>query len=170
MDKKIVDLLNEQIMKELYSAYIYLNMANYYASEGLDGFDNWFYVQAQEEQDHAMLIREYLLYNDQKVELLPIDAPPERYKSFSEPLDFFLVHEKEVTASIHNIYSEAHDLKDFRTMEFLNWFVSEQAEEEKNANEMIDKFKLFGQDSNGLYQLNQELSTRVHTPPSLVLD
>ena len=170
LNDKVAQLLNEQIMKELYSAYIYLDMSNYYSDEGLDGFANWFYIQAQEERDHAMLIRTYLLNNDYKVKLLTIDAPQEEYAGFGTPLDRTLEHEQTVTASIHNIFNAAYDVKDYRTMEFLNWFVKEQGEEEKNANDLIKKYQLFGSDSKGLYQLDQELNARVYTAPSLVLD
>lgn len=170
LDKKVTELLNEQIMKELYSAYLYLDMANYYSDEGLDGFENWFYVQAQEERDHAMLIRTYLLNNDEKVTLLTIDAPQESYAGFGVPLDKAYEHEKYVTASIHNIYAAASSVQDFRTLEFLNWFVKEQGEEEKNSSDLIKKYELFGSDAKGLYQLDQELKARVYAAPSLVLE
>lgn len=85
MDKKVRDLLNEQIMKEFYSAYLYLDMANYYGDEGLEGFQNWFEIQAQEERDHAMLMRTYLMNNGEKVTLLPIEAPAENYVDMNSP-------------------------------------------------------------------------------------
>ena len=170
MDKKVHVLLNEQVQKELYSAYLYFDMANYYNIEGLDGFSNWFYVQAQEEMDHAMLMRQYLLNNDQKVALLPIDAPKSGYEDFGKPLAESLEHEQFVTASINAIYEAAMAAKDYRTTEFLNWFIKEQGEEEKNANDLIRKYELFGSDAKGLYGLDQELAARVYTAPSLVLD
>lgn len=170
LDKNVANLLNEQIMKELYSAYLYLDMANYYSDEGLDGFENWFYIQAQEERDHAMLIRTYLLNNDEKVKLLPIEAPQGGYKDFGVPLQMAYEHEQSVTASIHNIYEKATAVNDFRTVEFLNWFVKEQGEEEKNSSDLIKKFELFGSDAKGLYQLDQELGARVYAAPTLVLD
>ena len=170
LNAKITNLLNEQITKELYSAYLYLAMANYYNDEGLDGFENWFYIQAQEEMDHAMLIRTYLLNNDEKVQLYAIDQPQADFKGFGDPLDQSLEHERFVTASIHNIYAVAHEEKDFRTMEFLNWFIKEQGEEEKNASDLIRKFELFGSDAKGLYSLDQELNGRIYAAPDLVLD
>ena len=170
MDKKVKDLLNEQIMKEFYSAYLYLDMANYYGDEGLEGFQNWFEIQAQEERDHAMLMRTYLMNNDESVTLLPIEAPAENYTSFDAPLKKTLEHEKTVTASIHTIFAAASAVQDYRAMEFLNWFVKEQAEEEKNASDLIKKFGLFGTDATGLYQLDQELKARVYAAPSLTLD
>lgn len=170
LDTTVAALLGEQIMKELFSAYLYLDMANYYSDEGLNGFENWFYIQAQEERDHAMLLRTYLLNNGEKVKLLPIEAPEGNFVNFAQPLDLTLEHEQFVTASIHNIYAAALKVNDYRTLEFLNWFVKEQGEEEKNASDLIKKFELFGGDAKGLYQLDQELGTRVYAPPSLILD
>lgn len=170
MDHKIAELLNEQIQKELYSSYLYLDMAGYYSDEGLDGFANWFYIQAQEEMDHAMLFRTYLLNNDYRVKLLPIQAPDKEFTDFSVPLALSLEHEQYVTASINNIYDAALSAKDYRAIEFLNWFIKEQGEEEKNSTDLIKKFELFGGDAKGLYQLDQELSARVYSAPSLVLE
>lgn len=170
MNNKVSTLLNEQIQKELYSAYLYLDMANYYAEEGLDGFANWFYVQAQEEMDHAMLFRTYMLNNGQKITLLALDAPKAGYTGFAVPLKAALAHEEYVTASIHAIYDAAVEAKDYRTMEFLSWFIKEQGEEEKNAGDLIKKFELFGHEAKGLYALDQDLKARVYTAPSLVLD
>jgi ferritin len=169
MDKQVAALINEQINKELYSAYLYLDIANFYADAGLNGFDNWFYVQAQEERDHAMLFRTYMLNNDEKITLTSIDEPGQSYPDYMAPLKLTLSHEKTVTASINNIYSVAAQEKDFRTIQFLDWFVKEQGEEEKNAMDLIRKYELFGSDSKGLYLLDQELGTRVYAAPSLVL-
>lgn len=169
LDKQVAHLLNEQIMKELYSAYLYLDMANYYGDAGLAGFENWFYIQAQEERDHAMLMRAYLLNNGEAVRLLPIDAPDGAFAGFDAPLAKTLEHERTVTASIYGIYTAAKEAADYRTIEFLTWFVKEQGEEEKNSSDLIKKFELFGHDPKGLYALDQELAGRVYAPPSLVL-
>ena len=158
MDNKVKVLLNEQIMKEFYSAYLYLDMANYYGDEGLEGFQNWFEIQAQEERDHAMLMRTYLMNNG------------ETYISFDTPLKKTMEHEKTDTESIHAIFAAASEVHDYRAMEFLNWFIKEQAEEEKNAGDLIKKYQLFGTDAKGLYQLDQELKARVYSTPSLILD
>jgi ferritin len=170
MENKVKNLMNDQIQKEMYSAYLYLEMSNYYEGEGLSGFANWFYIQAKEEMDHAMLFRSYLYYNDESVNLLAIDAPSQNYKSFLEPLNKSLEHEKLVTDLINKIYEAAFEAKDYRTQEFLNWFIKEQGEEEKNALELIQKFKLFGSDGKGLFALNQELAARTYSAPSYVLD
>lgn len=169
LNEKICKMLNEQINKELYSAYLYLAMANYYNEEGLEGFENWFTVQAQEEMSHAMLIRTYLLNNGDHIELLAIDAPAVSYEDYATPLNEALAHEKFVTASINEIYEAAQDAKDYPTVGFLNWFIQEQAEEEQSAEELIRKYELFAKGSHGLYRLDQEFGKRTYSPPSLEL-
>ncbi len=169
LDKTIVKLLNEQINKEFFSAYLYLDFANYYADNNLNGYENWFLVQAKEEESHAMLIRQYLLNNAESVVSSAIAAPDATYSDFRDPLVKSLEHEQYVTASINNIYEAATKVKDFRTIEFLNWFIKEQGEEEMNAEDNINKYDLFGKDPKGLYMLDAEMKTRVYSPPSLVL-
>ena len=162
-------LLNEQINKEFYSAYLYLDFANYYASVGLDGFENWYRVQAQEERDHAMLFYQYLQNNGEGVTFEAIAKPEWERGDHMTPLKKALEHEKLVTASIDAIYAAAYEVRDFRAMQMLDWFIKEQGEEEKNAADLITKMELFGGDSKGLYMLNSELKARVYTAPSLVL-
>ena len=170
MDKKVASLLNQQVNKEFYSAYLYLDMANYYIDMDLDGFGNWYKIQAQEERDHAMLFIQYLQNNGVKVTLDAIDKPDKVFKKPIDPLVAAAEHERYVTDLIHTIYEAALKVKDFRTMQFLDWFVKEQGEEEKNADGMVKKFELFGDDPKSLYLLNQELAGRVYSAPSLVLD
>lgn len=170
LNPEVSNLLNEQINKEFYSAYLYMDMANYYADQSLNGFEHWFVVQMQEERDHALLFRQYLLNNGEQVILTQIAAPEIGYKNFKEPLTEALKHEQFVTASINTIYEAAYKNKDFRTMQFLDWFIKEQGEEEKNADDNIKKYDLFAGDPKGLYMLDNELKARVYTAPSLVLD
>lgn len=169
LNQKVAALLNDQINKELYSAYIYLEIANYYIDEGLNGYGNWYNIQAQEERDHAMLILKYLQNNGEKVTLGAIDAPGMVYENFKQPLEKAHQHERYVTELINNIYAEAFAAKDFRTMQFLDWFVKEQCEEEQNTDDQIKRYELFGSDPKGLYALDSELAARVYTAPSLVL-
>lgn len=169
MDQKVAHLINDQINKELYSAYLYLDFANYYASVGLNGFENWYKVQAQEERDHAMLFYQYLHNNSEKVTLEAIAKPDKALTDNMAPLKAALEHEQYVTSLINNIYMAAYEVKDFRTMQLLDWFVKEQGEEEKNATDLITKMELFGSDAKGLYMLNSELASRVYAAPSLVL-
>ncbi len=169
MDKKVHELLNQQINKEFYSAYLYLEFSNYFKSKGLDGFANWYMVQAQEERDHAMLFYTYMQNQNQDVVLEAIDKPETAFTCHADVLKAGLEHEEYVTSLINGIYSAAYDVKDFRTMQFLDWFVKEQSEEETNANDLISKMELFGSDPKSLYMLNQELSGRIYSAPSLVL-
>jgi len=169
MDATVKKLLNEQINKEFYSAYLYLDFANYYDEVGLDGFANWYKIQAQEERDHALLFYEYLRNNDETVTFEAVAKPEWERGDNMTPLKKALEHEKYVTALINAIYAAAYEVKDFRTMQVLDWFVKEQGEEEKNASDMITKMELFGGDSKGLYMLNSELKGRVYSAPSLTL-
>ncbi len=166
MDKKVYELLNDQINKELYSAYLYLSFADYYEQEGLDGYANWYEIQAQEERDHALIFRNYLHENGEDVKLLAIAAPDKTFSSYLEPLEAALEHEKYVTGLINDIYAAAEAVKDYRTMKFLDWFIDEQLEEEDTADDMITKMKLFGSDARSLYELNSEYASRAYSVPS----
>ena len=169
MDEKVHELLNQQINKEFYSAYLYLDFSNYFEDVGLDGFANWYKIQAQEERDHAMLFYQYLQNENQKVTLDAIAKPDKVFSCHMDVLKAGLEHEEYVTSLINDIYAAAYNVKDFRTMQFLDWFVKEQGEEETNANDLITKMELFGSDPKSLYMLNQELAARIYTAPSLVL-
>ena len=169
LDAKVHELLNQQINKEFYSAYLYLDISNYFEDRGLEGFANWYRIQAQEEREHAMLFYDYLQNNSEKVTLEAIAKPDVVIKEDMDALKASLKHEIYVTSLINDIYAAASAVKDFRTMQFLDWFVKEQGEEETNATDMITKMELFGTDPRGLYLLNQELAARVYTAPSLVL-
>lgn len=170
LSKKVTELLNKQVNAEFYSAYLYLDFSNYYKDEGLDGYSNWYYIQAQEERDHAMLFIKYLQQNGESITLEAIDKPDKEYKAFIDPLNMGAEHERLVTSMINEIYAAAYEEHDFRTMQFLDWFVKEQAEEEDNADDNVKKFELFGSDSRSLYELDTEMKSRVYTAPSLVLD
>ena len=169
MNEKVHELLNQQINKEFYSAYLYLDFSNYFEDAGLDGFANWYKIQAAEERDHAMLFYQYLQNENQKVTLEAIAKPDKVFTFHMDVLKAGLEHEEYVTSLINDIYAAAYDVRDFRTMQFLDWFVKEQGEEETNANDMITKMELFGSDPKSLYMLNQELAARVYSAPSLVL-
>ncbi|HIY99699.1 MAG TPA: ferritin [Firmicutes bacterium] len=164
LNEQVRKLLNEQVTREFYSAYLYLDFADYYADAGLDGFAHWYEVQAQEERDHAMMMRRYLLDNGEKVVFGQIDAPDKQYADNAAPLQAGLAHERLVTGWINDIYAAAFAAKDFKTMQFLDWFVKEQGEEEKNAEDLIKKMQLFGQDPKSLYLLDKDLAARVYTP------
>ena len=169
LDAKVSRLLNEQINNELYSAYLYLDFSVYYQEEGLDGFANWYMIQTKEERDHAMLMLEYMQNNGEHISLEQINRPDKECTSLKDPLGFALEHERYITSTINNIYDAAQEVKDYRTMQFLDWFVKEQGEEEKNAEDMVKKFELYGSDPRSLYLLDQEMASRVYSAPSLVL-
>ncbi len=169
LNEKVVALLNTQVNKEFYSAYLYLHFSNFYKEQGLDGFANWYQIQAQEERDHAMLFVKYLQNNDAPVVYEAIDKPDAQLRERMDPLTAGLAHEQYVTSLIHTIYEAAYEARDFRTMQFLDWFVKEQGEEETNASDLVKKMELFGSDSKGLYMLDNELGARVYSAPSLTL-
>ena len=169
LNQSVAQLLNAQITAEFYSAYLYLDFSSYFQETGLDGFANWYQVQAQEERDHAMLFYQYLHNNSAKVALEAVAKPERKAADTMGILKAVLEHEVYVTSLIHNLYDAAQQSKDFRTLQFLDWFVKEQGEEEKNAEDLIQKMELFGSEAKGLYMLNSELAARVYTAPSLVL-
>ena len=169
MNDKIAKLLNEQINHEFYSAYLYLDISNYYDDLDLDGYSNYYMIQAQEERDHALLFLKYMQTNGLKVTLSPIAGPDKKFTSVLDPLVAAAEHERYVTALINNIYHEAHQAKDYRTMKFLDWFVDEQMEEEDSADTMVSRYNLFGKDPKGLYLLDQEYAARTYSAPSLTL-
>lgn len=158
--KQITDLMNEQINYELYSAYLYLDMSQYFATRGLDGLCHWYEVQAHEELDHAMKFIHHMEQNNMPISLKQIERPG---KCYSRDIDVFadaLAHEEFITSCIHNLYSTALEAHDFRTAKFLDWFVEEQDEEEQNARNMIAKIENFGGNYGGRYMLNQEFLSR----------
>ena len=169
MNEKIAELLNRQINKEFYSAYLYLDISNYYDALDLNGYANYYFVQAQEERDHALLFMKYMQSIGLKVTLEAIDKPDKVFDSVLAPLEVAAEHERYVSDLINTIYHESHEVKDYRTLKFLDWFVNEQREEEDSADAMVNRYKLFGTDPRGLYLLDQEYAARVYTAPSLVL-
>lgn len=160
MNAKIAEMLNNQINKELFSAYLYLEMNNYFLGRGLPGFARWYQIQAMEEISHAMRINQYLHDENVSVTLKPIAQPTRNFQSDKEVLAEALEHEKYITSSIHSICDLALQLRDFRTLLFLDWFVHEQAEEEISANEMLDKWCFYGTNSQGLMLMDRELGKR----------
>lgn len=166
LNQKIQDAINEQINAEFYSAYLYLSMAQHFEAEGLPGFANWFNIQFKEEQDHATIFMNYINQRGGRVQLKAIEAVP---TSWASPMDAFkatLEHEQKVTALINSLYTLAMEEQDYATRDRLNWFVTEQVEEEDNCRTLIDKLRLIGDNGMGLYMLNTELATRTYTTPS----
>lgn len=161
VSKNMEELLNQQLNAELYSAYLYLSMSSYLEREGYKGAAAWFFVQYKEETDHALYFYKYLQNEGGKVQCRAIDTPDEDFQGLEDVLERTLAHEHKVTAMIHNLAAAAHDENDFRTAQFLTWFINEQAEEEANCNDNIQKVKLAG--GAGLYFIDQEMGARVYT-------
>ena len=159
------DALNEQVNKELYSAYLYLSMEAYFESVNLPGFANWMRIQTQEELTHTTKIYDYVNERGGRITLKAIDGPPTQWDS---PLAVFqagYAHEQKVTGLINELVNISIELKDHASNMFLQWFVNEQVEEEKNADDVVQKLKLMADAPGGLYMLDAELAQRIFTPP-----
>jgi len=160
LDKAIQDAMNEQIKNEFYSAYQYLSMAAYCESANLPGFAHWMRTQSQEEMEHAMKFYDFILARNGRVVLHAMDQP---VVDFGSPLEVFeqaLEHEREVTAMINDLYGLAVRENDYASQAFLQWFVTEQVEEEKNAGDVVDTLKMVGEKSESLFLLDRELGGR----------
>jgi ferritin len=147
---EIEKLLNEQIVNEFYSAHLYLAMSAWLRGQNLDGFAQWFYVQYKEELDHGLIIYNYVLQAGGTAKVATVDAPPQEFDSLADVLQRSLKHEQLVTARIYQIVETADAAKDFKTVQFLNWFVAEQVEEEDNLVTALGRLKNFGGDAAGL--------------------
>ena len=165
LSKKMEKALNDQIKWEYYSAYLYLSLSAYFSEQGLPGFANWMDVQFQEEQFHARRMFDYVNSKGGRVLLQAIDAPPADWKSPLDAFQFAMNHEYEVTKRINALVTLAQKENDHASAIFLQWFVTEQVEEEANFGDTVNKLKLVG-DGGGLFMLDRDLATRVFTPPT----
>lgn len=166
LSKTIENALNEQVNAEFWSAYLYLSMACNFEAEGLSGIANWFRIQFQEEQAHAQIFMNYIHSRGGRVALKPIAEVPEKWDGPLSAYRDTLAHEQKVTALINNLFAMAEAEHDYATREKLNWFISEQVEEEETAKTLIDKLQLIGDNGYGLYMLDQELAARTYTTPA----
>ncbi|MFP4556676.1 MAG: ferritin [Bacteroidales bacterium] len=157
---KVKQAINEQINAEIWSAYMYLSMSSYFASEGLNGFANWMRVQWQEELTHAMKFFDYMLDRGEQPILKPIKEVPEKWNGALNVMEETLKHEQLVTSLINNIMDIAIEEKDHATKSMLQWFIDEQVEEEANAEELVDALKLIGEKGQGLFMLDKDLKGR----------
>lgn len=161
LNKKLQDLMNNQIQAEFYSAQLYLAMSVYSESENLKGFAKWLKVQYEEETSHGMKFLRYIQERGGEVELKSIEAPPAKYGSMLQLFEAVLGHERKVTAMIHGLYEAALIEKDYATQFFLQWFINEQVEEEASASEIVAKLEMIGDKSpGGLFYLDKELGKR----------
>ena len=166
LSTKLHNAINAQINAELWSAYLYLSMSLDAEAKGHKGVANWFYVQFQEEQDHARIFMNYLNSRDAKVELLPIVAVPTKWNSVLDMFQQTLEHEKRVTDMIQGLMTIAKEDKDYASENRLIWFIDEQVEEEENARDRIASFEAVEGNKYGMYMLDKELATRVYAVPS----
>jgi len=163
---KMQAAINEQINKELYSEYLYVSMAAYFDSIGLKGFANWMRVQVKEERTHALMMYTYVNEAGGRVLLQPIDGPP---TEFDSPLDVYektLEHERFVTSRINALVDLAIAESDHATNAFLQWFVTEQVEEESSAKDIADQLRFVQGDGRGVLMLDREMAARVYTVPA----
>jgi ferritin len=166
LNKEMEKALNVQVNAEMYSAYLYLSMSAYFQSKSLSGFASWMRVQAQEEMVHAMKIYDFINERSGRVILAPIEAPPTEWNSPLATFEAVYEHEQKVTGLINELMELALEKHDHATNIFLQWFVSEQVEEEDSANDVVEKIKLMGDARGGLFMLDRELGQRVFTPPA----
>lgn len=158
--KTMQDAVNEQINKELYSSYLYLSMAAYFEDNNLPGFAHWMRAQEAEEREHAMKLYDFLLERGGKVVLKAIDAPKTEWKSALEAVEEVAAHEAKVTASIYSLYETALKEKDYPAQVTLQWFVTEQVEEEKNAAEIVANLKRIESHDTAILMLDHRLGKR----------
>ena len=166
ISKKVGEALNEQVNAELYSAYLYLSMEAYFESVSLAGFANWMRIQTQEELMHAMKIYDFVIERDERVLLKAIEQPQSAWESPLATFEAVYKHEQKVTGLINDLVNLAIEEKDHATNTFLQWFVSEQVEEEKNACDIVGKLKLIEDSPQALFMMDDQMAQRVFTQPA----
>lgn len=166
ISKKFAQAINEQINAEMWSAYLYLSMANDAYNKGFRGFANWFKVQFQEEQAHAEIFINYLRSQNEKVILAPIAAVETEWPTILAAYEKTLAHEQKVTSLINNLCHIANEDNDYASQNFLAWFIDEQVEEEENARELIGQCRMLEGNNYGMYMLDKELAQRIFVVPA----
>ncbi len=166
LTERMEEALNQQVNAEMYSSYLYLSMSAYFESINLKGFANWMKVQAQEELLHAMKIYDFINERGGRVKLTAIDAPPTEWDSPLAAFEAVYEHECKVSGLINDLVNLALEEKDHASHIFLQWFVTEQVEEEASADEIVQKLKLMGDARGGLFMLDRELGQRSFTMPT----
>ncbi len=165
INKNVEKILNEQINAEFWSAYFYLSMSNYFNATGMPGFANWMRVQFEEETFHAMKMLDYINERSGRVILEPIAEVPSEWDGVLNIYEETLKHEEKVTSLINECMNVAIQEKDHATVNFLQWFVDEQVEEEAGVNEIIDQLKMFKGEGHGLYMMDKEFKARTFVAP-----
>ncbi len=160
LNKQMNDALNEQVKWELYSSYLYLGMASWYSQKGLAGFAHWMMMQAEEEMHHALKFYHFILERGGETQLHAIDAPTQCWEAPIDVFEYALAHEVDVTRRINALMDVANAEKDHASSIFLQWFVTEQVEEEDSFNDILSKLKLIGGQGEGLFMMDKELAGR----------
>jgi ferritin len=160
ISKAMQDAINDQIQKELFSSYLYLSMAAYFQDKNLSGFAKWMRVQEGEEREHGMKFYDFLVDRGGRVALKTIDAPASEWKTSLEVFKEVQAHEAKVTASINALYELALKEKDYPSQIMLQWFISEQVEEEKNAAEIVSQLELIDAHGTAVLMLDKQLGKR----------
>lgn len=160
LSEKMQDALNGQLNAEMYSAYLYLSMNAYFKAVNLDGFANWMYFQAQEELTHSLKFYDFILQRGGKVNLRQVEAPQTEWSSPLAVFEATLAHEQKVTGLINELVELALTEHDHATNIFLQWFVSEQVEEEESVTGVLEQLKLMGEAKGGLFMIDRELDKR----------
>jgi ferritin len=161
IDGKMQEALNKHANAEFYSSYLYLSMSAHFQSVNLTGFAQWMRVQAREELAHAMKFFDHIVERGGKVTLLPVEAPPSQWDSPLAAFEDAYRHEQKVSGLINGLVDEAVQNRDHATNNFLQWFVSEQVEEEASVDAIVQKLKLVGDAAGGLFMIDRELAQRV---------
>ena len=160
LSKEIQDAINDQIHHEFHSAYLYLSMAAYLDAANFPGFAHWMRMQSSEEVNHAMKLFDYINDRNGRVTLKALEQPPGNFKSVRDTFEQAYEHEKKVTRMIHDLYALAARENDYATQVALQWFITEQVEEEDTAMTVVDRLKLAGEDGAALLFLDRELGSR----------
>lgn len=166
LSDKMAQAINNQINRELWSAYLYLSMSMDAEAEGLRGIANWFYVQFREEQDHARIFMNYLNAQGCRVSLQPIEPVQQHWESMQAAFADTLKHEQKVTAFIHELAKQAEAEHDYATQNMLRWFIDEQVEEEQSVGDILNTLRHMAGLGQGLYLLDKDLATRTYSVPS----
>lgn len=170
ISKKMAKAINKQINAELYSSYLYFAMSSHATFVSLKGIANWMYVQAKEEMTHALRFCNYLADQGEQAVMEAVGQPPTAFKSALDMFHETLKHEKIVTARIHELANLGMQEKDHATLALLQWFITEQVEEEKNATEIIGLLKMAGDNKGALLMLDKDLAARTFVPPPDMLN
>ncbi len=160
LSQRMVDALNAQINHELYASYLYLSMSAYCESQNLPGFAHWMRLQSEEERAHALKFLDYIHDRGGRVLLKGIEHPPVEFETVHDVFEQTLEHERHVTHLIHQLYDLALQENDYATQVLLQWFITEQVEEEKNATQIVEQLKIVGAEGIALYMLDRELAGR----------